>query len=57
VHAVARIGHAAWHEWHMGWREFTNRHRADVTIVRKHVSVQGVTDDYPTTLGLHWMRS
>ncbi|MFI0449163.1 Wadjet anti-phage system protein JetD domain-containing protein [Actinomadura sp. 6N118] len=48
--AVARIGHAAWHEWHMRWREFTDRHPTGVVIVRKPVSVQGVTDDYPTTL-------
>lgn len=48
--AVARIGHAAWHEWHMRWREFADRHIAGVAIVRKPVSVQGVTDDYPTTL-------
>lgn len=48
--AVGRIGHAAWHEWHMRWREFADRHAASVVIVRKPVSVQGVTDDYPTTL-------
>ncbi|MEV4004263.1 Wadjet anti-phage system protein JetD domain-containing protein [Actinomadura sp. NPDC049753] len=48
--AVARIGHAAWHEWHVGWREFADRHRTGVLIVRKPVSVQGVTDDYPAML-------
>jgi hypothetical protein len=48
--AVARIGHAAWHEWHMRWREFADRHPADGLIVRRPVSVQGVTDDYPATL-------
>ncbi|MBO2464130.1 DUF3322 and DUF2220 domain-containing protein [Actinomadura violacea] len=48
--AVSRIGHAAWHEWHMRWREFAGRHTAGVLIVRKPVSVQGVTDEYPTTL-------
>lgn len=48
--AVARIGHAAWHEWHMRWRRFADRHPAGVVIVRKPVSVQGVTDDYPSTL-------
>ncbi|MEV0407290.1 Wadjet anti-phage system protein JetD domain-containing protein [Actinoallomurus sp. NPDC050550] len=48
--AVARIGHAAWHEWHMRWREFADRHPTGVVIVRKPVSVQGVTDAYPTTL-------
>lgn len=41
--AVARIGHAAWHEWHMRWREFADRHPTGVVIVRKPVSVQGVT--------------
>ncbi|RAY11909.1 hypothetical protein DPM19_28515 [Actinomadura craniellae] len=48
--AVARIGHAAWHEWHMRWRGFADRHPVGVVIVRRPVSVQGVTDDYPTTL-------
>ncbi|MES9604992.1 Wadjet anti-phage system protein JetD domain-containing protein [Actinomadura sp. NPDC000929] len=48
--AVARIGHAAWHEWHMRWREFAGRHPTGVEIVRKPVSVQGVTDDYPAML-------
>ncbi|MFI0405715.1 Wadjet anti-phage system protein JetD domain-containing protein [Actinomadura sp. 3N508] len=47
--AVARIGHATWHEWHMSWREFADRH-PHVLIVRKPLSVQGVTDDYPSTL-------
>ncbi|MEV5706384.1 Wadjet anti-phage system protein JetD domain-containing protein [Actinoallomurus sp. NPDC052274] len=48
--AVARIGHAAWHDWHMRWREFADRHPTGVVIVRKPVSVQGVTDAYPATL-------
>ncbi|MFG2084796.1 MULTISPECIES: Wadjet anti-phage system protein JetD domain-containing protein [unclassified Spirillospora] len=48
--AVARIGYAAWHEWHMRWREFADRHPTGVLIVRRPVSVQGVTDDYPATL-------
>ncbi|MFF5260615.1 Wadjet anti-phage system protein JetD domain-containing protein [Actinomadura viridis] len=48
--AVARIGYAAWHEWYTSWREFADRHPAGVAIVRKPVSVQGVTDDYPATL-------
>jgi hypothetical protein len=48
--AVARIGHAGWHEWHVRWREFVDRQPAGVVIVRKPVSVQGVTDDYPATL-------
>lgn len=48
--AVARIGYAAWHEWHMRWRDFADRCPAGVVIVRKPVSVQGVTDDYPATL-------
>ncbi|TDC69620.1 DUF3322 and DUF2220 domain-containing protein [Actinomadura sp. GC306] len=47
--AVARIGYAAWHEWHMHWREFTDRH-PDVQIVRKPVSIQGVKAEYPATL-------
>ncbi|TDB97140.1 Wadjet anti-phage system protein JetD domain-containing protein [Actinomadura sp. 7K534] len=47
--AVARLGYAAWHEWHMRWREFADRHPG-VQIVRKPVSVQGVKGDYPATL-------
>ena len=46
--AVARLGHAAWHEWHMRWREFADR--TGVPIVRKPVSVQGVTGEYPAVL-------
>ncbi|MFA1537844.1 Wadjet anti-phage system protein JetD domain-containing protein [Actinomadura monticuli] len=48
--AVARIGYPAWHEWHMRWRDFAGRLPAGVQIVRKPVSVQGVTDEYPATL-------
>ncbi|POM26382.1 hypothetical protein BTM25_07810 [Actinomadura rubteroloni] len=49
--AVARIGHAAWHEWHMRWREFADRHPG-VGIVRRPVSVQNVTGDYPAVLAV-----
>ncbi|RFU41216.1 hypothetical protein DZF91_13120 [Actinomadura logoneensis] len=48
--AVARIGYRAWHEWHMRWREFAARHPVDALVVRKPLSVQGLTDDYPATL-------
>ncbi|RKS70976.1 uncharacterized protein DUF3322 [Actinomadura pelletieri DSM 43383] len=48
---VTRIGPEAWHEWHMSWREFADRdHPEGVVIVRKPVSVRGVTADYPATL-------
>ncbi|SPT51284.1 Uncharacterized protein conserved in bacteria [Actinomadura madurae] len=46
--AVARLGYPDWHEWHMRWREFADR--TGVLIVRKPVSVQGVTDEYPAML-------
>src|SRR5690606_5417998 len=45
---VARLGYPDWHEWHMRWREFADR--TGVLIVRKPVSVQGVTDEYPAML-------
>ncbi|MFA1546069.1 Wadjet anti-phage system protein JetD domain-containing protein [Actinomadura chokoriensis] len=48
--AVARVGYPAWYAWRMRWRELTDRQLAGVAIVRKPMSVQGVTDDYPATL-------
>ncbi|TDC80769.1 Wadjet anti-phage system protein JetD domain-containing protein [Actinomadura sp. 7K507] len=48
--AVARIGYSTWHEWRMDWRDFADRHPTGVQIIRKPVSVQGVTADYPATL-------
>lgn len=48
--AVARIGYDDWNEWRMRWREFADQNPVDVLIVRKPLSVQGVTDDYPTAL-------
>ncbi|XRQ08797.1 Wadjet anti-phage system protein JetD domain-containing protein, partial [Actinomadura welshii] len=48
--AVARLGYTAWHEWQRSWREFADRHPPGARIVRKPVSVQGVTDDHPATL-------
>ncbi|MGI5204852.1 Wadjet anti-phage system protein JetD domain-containing protein [Spirillospora sp. CA-108201] len=40
----------AWNEWRMRWREFAERLPPGVEIVRRPVSVRGVTDDHPATL-------
>ncbi|MGB3443671.1 MAG: Wadjet anti-phage system protein JetD domain-containing protein [Actinophytocola sp.] len=48
--AVEQIGHAAWHEWHMRWREFAGQLPVGVEIVCKTVSVRGVTGEFPATL-------
>jgi hypothetical protein len=48
--AVEQLGHAAWHDWHMRWREFAGRLPAGVKIVRKAVTVRGVAGDFPATL-------
>ncbi|QFG22198.1 DUF3322 and DUF2220 domain-containing protein [Actinomadura sp. WMMB 499] len=47
--AVAQMRAPAWTEWHMAWREFAARNPG-VEIVRKPLSVQGVTNDYPVKL-------
>nr|WP_239332010.1 hypothetical protein [Frankia sp. CiP3] len=33
--AVERLGYAAWHEWHMRWREFSEQLPTGVELVRK----------------------
>ncbi|GLI01322.1 Wadjet anti-phage system protein JetD domain-containing protein [Phytohabitans aurantiacus] len=48
--AVERLGHAAWHEWHMLWREFYDQLPAGVRLVRKAVTIRGVAGDFPATL-------
>ncbi|MEU8193969.1 Wadjet anti-phage system protein JetD domain-containing protein [Microbispora amethystogenes] len=48
--AVERLGHAAWHEWHMQWREFAGRLPTGVELVRKAVTIRGVAGDFPATL-------
>lgn len=48
--AVEQIGHSAWHDWHMRWREFADRVPTGVEIACKAVTVRGVTGDFPATL-------
>ncbi|MDT8913745.1 Wadjet anti-phage system protein JetD domain-containing protein [Amycolatopsis sp. PS_44_ISF1] len=48
--AVEQLGHAAWHEWHMQWREFSDHLPAGVELARKAVTIRGVAGDFPATL-------
>lgn len=48
--AVERLGHAAWHEWHMQWREFASQLPTGAELVRKAVTIRGVAGDFPATL-------
>ncbi|MFC6084251.1 Wadjet anti-phage system protein JetD domain-containing protein [Sphaerisporangium aureirubrum] len=48
--AVEQLGHAAWHEWHMQWREFADRLPTGVELVRKVVTIRGVAGEFPATL-------
>ncbi|WP_190816520.1 Wadjet anti-phage system protein JetD domain-containing protein [Saccharopolyspora pogona] len=48
--AVEQLGHAAWHEWHMHWREFSDQLPTGVKLVRKAVTIRGVAGDFPATL-------
>lgn len=48
--AVEQLGHAAWHEWHMQWREFAGRLPTGVELVRKTMTIRGVAGDFPATL-------
>ncbi|MGW4215118.1 Wadjet anti-phage system protein JetD domain-containing protein [Lentzea sp. NPDC004789] len=48
--AVERLGHAAWHEWHMQWREFASQLPTGVELVRKAVTIRRVAGDFPATL-------
>jgi hypothetical protein len=48
--SVERLGHAAWHDWHMRWREFADKLPTGVELVRKPVTVRGVAGDFPATL-------
>jgi Wadjet anti plasmid transformation system JetA-like protein/uncharacterized protein DUF3322 len=48
--AVEQLGHAAWHEWHMRWRDFGSRLPAGVEVVRTAVTIRGVTGDFPAVL-------
>lgn len=47
---VERLGHDAWHDWHMQWRRLYDRLPTGVELVRKAVSIRGVAGDFPTTL-------
>lgn len=48
--AAEHLGHAAWHAWHMRWREFASQLPTGVELVRKAVTIRGVTGDFPATL-------
>jgi hypothetical protein len=48
--AAEQLGHAAWHAWHMRWREFASQLPTGVELVRKAVTIRGVTGDFPATL-------
>jgi hypothetical protein len=48
--AVEQLGHAAWHDWHMRWRQFADRLPAGVELVRATVTIRGVPGDYPAAL-------
>jgi hypothetical protein len=48
--AVERLGHAAWTAWHMRWREFASRLPTGVELVRRAVTIRGVTGQFAATL-------
>ncbi|MFG1849192.1 Wadjet anti-phage system protein JetD domain-containing protein [Micromonospora carbonacea] len=48
--AVEQLGHAAWHQWHMQWRDFSDQLPTGVELVRKVVTIRGVAGDFPATL-------
>lgn len=47
---VEQLGYTAWHEWHMRWRELSDRLPTGVEVARKAVSIRGVASDFPATL-------
>lgn len=48
--AVERLGTATWHAWSMRWRAVAGQLPAGVALVRKTVSLRGVSGDFPATL-------
>ncbi|WP_433559224.1 Wadjet anti-phage system protein JetD domain-containing protein [Pseudonocardia xinjiangensis] len=48
--AVEQLGHGAWHEWHVQWREFAIQLPVGVELVRKALTIRGVAGDFPVTL-------
>lgn len=48
--AVEQLEHAAWHDWHMRWREFADHLPTGVELVRKALTVRGVAGDFPAAL-------
>jgi hypothetical protein len=48
--AVEQLGHAAWHRWHMQWRDFSDKLPTGVELIRKAVTIRGVAGDFPATL-------
>ena len=47
---VEQLGHAAWHEWHMQWREFARQLPTGAELVRKTVTIRRVAGDFPAAL-------
>lgn len=48
--AVEQLGYAAWHKWHMQWRDFSDQFPAGVELLRKAITIRGVARDFPSTL-------
>jgi hypothetical protein len=48
--AVEQLGYAAWHQWHMQWREFSDQLPTGVELVCKAVTIRGVAGNFPATL-------
>ncbi|WP_306796635.1 Wadjet anti-phage system protein JetD domain-containing protein [Nocardia sp. XZ_19_369] len=50
---VGEIGYVRWHEWYAAWRAFDTQFvsgAAGVEIIRKPVTIRGVTDEFPAML-------
>ncbi|WP_433194540.1 Wadjet anti-phage system protein JetD domain-containing protein [Nocardia sp. CA-107356] len=51
--SVGQIGYDLWHEWHTAWRAFDTQFisgAVGLEIIRKPVTIRGVTDEFPATL-------
>ncbi|BCJ46042.1 hypothetical protein GCM10010168_49900 [Actinoplanes ianthinogenes] len=47
---VERLGYAAWHGWHMQWRDLSSRLPDGVEVVRKPLTIRGVAGEFPVEL-------
>ncbi|MGW1743475.1 Wadjet anti-phage system protein JetD domain-containing protein [Nocardia sp. NPDC001965] len=51
--AVERFGYGRWHDWHTAWRTFDMQYLGDandIRIIRKPMTIRGVSDDFPAAL-------